>query len=65
MTGDRANFEWKDVRYCEWRFDDAHYKWDTTCDNGFQFTYDGPKENGFNFCPFCGGVIALPAPGDT
>lgn len=38
---------------CEWTYDELHWKWDTSCGEGFQFTNDGPEENGFNFCPYC------------
>jgi hypothetical protein len=31
--------------------------YDTTCNHTFAFTDDGPAENGFIFCPFCGGRI--------
>ena len=27
---------------------------ETTCGNAFQFYVDGPTENGFSFCPYCG-----------
>lgn len=31
--------------------------WQTDCGNLFQFTADGPKENAFTFCPYCGGAL--------
>ena len=31
--------------------------WWTSCGQGFQFTNDGPTENGFGFCPYCGGQL--------
>jgi hypothetical protein len=33
--------------------------WDTTCGNEFQFTTDGPRENKFRFCPYCGGRLRV------
>jgi len=39
---------------CEWRYDDDTDSWDTKCDNKHQFTADGPTENGYQFCPYCG-----------
>lgn len=38
---------------CEWTEDDDG-SFDTTCENKFEFTWDGPKKNGFKFCPYCG-----------
>ena len=42
---------------CEWRYDDTHYKHDTSCGHAWQFMDDGVKENGVQYCPFCGGEI--------
>ena len=39
---------------CTWREDCG---WQTSCGELFEFTADGPKENRFGFCPFCGGVL--------
>lgn len=39
--------------FCDWT-DDKFGTWLTSCDNLFQFTADGPRENGFTFCPYCG-----------
>ena len=33
--------------------------WYTECGEAFVFTEDGPKENGFQFCPYCGGKIVI------
>ena len=44
---------------CWWKFDESTWSYDTKCDNKFQFTNDGPIENGFRFCPYCGGEISL------
>lgn len=38
---------------CVWTEDDDG-AWDTSCDNRFEFTADGPEENDFAFCPYCG-----------
>lgn len=38
---------------CSWSADEDG-TWETECDELFQFTTDGPKENGFKFCPYCG-----------
>ena len=42
---------------CVWRYDDTHYKHDTSCGHAWQFMDDGVKENGVQYCPFCGGEI--------
>jgi hypothetical protein len=44
---------------CEWKHDEHHDAWDTECDEKFQFTSDGPQENGMLFCPFCGASLVL------
>jgi hypothetical protein len=36
---------------------------ETTCQRTFEFTVDGIQENGFAFCPFCGGRIEEPRRG--
>ena len=44
---------------CEWKHstgDDLDI-WFTACDNVFEFTEDGIKENHFKYCPYCGGEI--------
>jgi len=44
-------------RECIWEYDDDGC-WAASCDTDrsktFYFTDDGPKENGFKFCPYCG-----------
>jgi hypothetical protein len=42
---------------CVWSEDND--VWQTGCKEEFQFTNDGPKENGFNYCPYCGLPIKL------
>jgi hypothetical protein len=43
-------------QHCIWRWDyDGYYK--TGCNNMFQFTEDGIRENSFRFCPYCGKPI--------
>lgn len=38
---------------CTWEPDDDGI-WNTTCKKQFVFNDDGPHENGFKFCPYCG-----------
>lgn len=42
---------------CEWKYDDE--AWNTGCKTYFIFNEEGPAENGFEFCPFCGGHIVI------
>lgn len=42
------------MKKCEWKEVDSGDYWDTSCDQSFCFEVDGPKENGFKFCPYCG-----------
>lgn len=50
--------EWSKV--CQWTYDDSSASWDTACKNKFQFFVDGPFDNKFRFCPYCGGLIDAP-----
>lgn len=41
---------------CVWRAnEDGAYE--TVCGNTFEFYADGPEENGFQFCPYCGNPL--------
>lgn len=44
---------------CQWTFDETHGKYDTQCGEAMQFTVDGPTENGFRWCPYCGRLIEV------
>ena len=44
---------------CQWKYCDHECSWDTQCDNKYQFTNDGPKENDYKFCPGCGKPVTL------
>lgn len=52
---------------CTWTLDsDPDYSvWNTECKNAFIFTEEGPKENGFNYCPYCGDAMRVKAPSST
>jgi len=39
-------------KVCDWEEDDESYS--TDCGQWFYFEYDGPEENGFKYCPYCG-----------
>ena len=41
---------------CHWTQDEDGI-WQTPCKNYFVFTEEGPKENHFVFCPYCGGAL--------
>lgn len=42
---------------CNWQQNDDG-QWTTTCGEMFEFTWlDGPTDNRFKHCPFCGGVL--------
>ncbi|MEI7937218.1 MAG: hypothetical protein WCK27_11040 [Verrucomicrobiota bacterium] len=41
---------------CAWQeHDDGRY--DTGCENAFEFTWGTPQDNDFKFCPFCGKAV--------
>lgn len=50
---------------CLWTQDVHTCSWDTACDNKYQFMADGPKENGYRFCPGCGKGLNLNGPADS
>ena len=43
---------------CKWQETDGGL-WESSCNNLFEFNADGPKENQFSFCPYCGARIKL------
>lgn len=46
-----------DDAHCVWTMDDFDGSYDTSCGNKFQFTADGPEENGMVYCCYCGCII--------
>jgi hypothetical protein len=47
---------------CRWDEDDIAGVWRAACGRVFEFTAASPSDNGFRFCPYCGGVLVeLPA----
>jgi hypothetical protein len=43
---------------CQWTYEsDPTCAWNTGCGNLFAFTEEGPKENEFKFCCYCGGAL--------
>ena len=39
---------------CRWVYDADSDSWDTDCGQKHCFIADGPHENGYRFCPYCG-----------
>lgn len=46
-------------RVCNWREEDGGGPYETDCGHLFECISDGPEENGFRFCCFCGGKLAV------
>ena len=44
---------------CEWKYNDTEYCWESSCDHFHIFMSDGPKENEYGFCPYCGKKIKV------
>ena len=44
---------------CEWYLESHEDVWESGCGKPFFFNEDGPKENGFKFCPYCGGRLEV------
>ena len=49
-----------DVELCAWSPNDNDGCYDTSCGEKFIFMHDGPEQNDFRFCPFCGKNITVP-----
>jgi len=49
---------------CSWVRDDSNDGdiWYTLCDRAFVFNADGPFENSFKFCPYCGRELRIDRP---
>lgn len=46
---------------CSWDQDDEGGPWSACDHHYFEFTDEGPEENNFKFCPFCGRpLVATP-----
>ena len=45
--------------FCEWKYNDSEYYFESSCDHLHIFMSDGPKENAYEFCPYCGKKIKL------
>ena len=48
---------------CRWDIQDEGW-YETGCGHAFECTTDGVAENGFEFCPYCGGGIRVPGEED-
>lgn len=48
---------------CCWTLVDewSDMSWETTCGNKFVFFDEGPEENSFAFCPYCGKKLKVEA----
>ena len=44
---------------CEWKYNDSEYYFESSCDHLHIFMSDGPKENEYRFCPYCGKKIRI------
>lgn len=44
---------------CKWGLNSEYDMYETGCDRGFQCIDGDIEENGFKFCPYCGGRIEL------
>jgi hypothetical protein len=43
---------------CRWKEDDDGV-WETACQHAFVFSDGSPAQNGFEFCPYCGGKLVI------
>lgn len=45
-------------RTCVWSHGGCDV-WETSCEQSFEFIDNGPQENSFKYCPYCGGTIEI------
>ena len=44
---------------CEWKYNDSEYYFESSCKHLQIFMSDGPEENEYRFCPYCGKKIKV------
>lgn len=44
---------------CRWKLVPENEYWQTDCDNAHCFIDGGPKENKYQFCPYCGRTLKV------
>ena len=44
---------------CEWKYNDSEYYFESSCKHLHIFMSDGPEENEYRFCPYCGKKIKV------
>ena len=44
---------------CEWKYNNSEYYWESSCEHLHIFMSDGPEENEYDFCPYCGKNIKV------
>ena len=44
---------------CEWKYNDSEYYFESSCKHLQIFMSDGPEENEYRFCPYCGKKIKI------
>ena len=44
---------------CGWKYNDSEYYFESSCKHLQIFMSDGPKENEYRFCPYCGKKIKI------
>ena len=44
---------------CEWKYNNSEYYWESSCEHLHIFMSDGPGENEYKYCPYCGKKIKI------
>jgi hypothetical protein len=47
----------KSTAVCEWEEEADGEYWETSCNEAHCFITDGPKENNYQYCPYCGKIL--------
>ena len=47
---------------CDWVLDPIDGFWSSACGEMHEFTVDGPEENGYKYCPYCGDTLTIVKP---
>ncbi len=56
----RLRREWLEAKHnpCQLS-EDSDGNWETACGEILIFTEAGPAENGYKYCPYCGGLVTV------
>lgn len=54
LTDLKESMRIEETEECHWTYDETHEAWETSCGRMYHITTGTPKENGMDFCAYCG-----------